>query len=84
MLVNIKALSELAEKLGPVKVARLIGVDYSHLNRVLRKEKTAGLKMITGIQKMCKKEGLNSEEYIFFDEPLSTNNGKAVSLDQAS
>jgi DNA-binding phage protein len=78
LIVNIKALSELADKEGPVKLARTIGVGYPHLYRVLRNEKNAGLRMISGIQRMCRVRGLNVDDYIFFDELLSGNNEISV------
>jgi transcriptional regulator with XRE-family HTH domain len=68
MRVNIQALISLAEGKGwsiPM-LAEKLGVDYSYLNRIINKERNGGSKLISGIYRLCKEEGKDVEEYIFF------------------
>ncbi|MGE5398180.1 MAG: hypothetical protein ACM3MK_11695 [Chitinophagales bacterium] len=52
-------------------LAKRLGIDYSYLYRVLKKEKGAGAKFITGLFQLCKEEGLVFDNYIIMQESLS-------------
>ena len=56
------------------KLAEKIGVDYSHLFRVLNKDKGVGIKLVSGVYKLCLEHGLDANKYIILNKPLSTNN----------
>ncbi|KUO52309.1 MAG: hypothetical protein APF76_04555 [Desulfitibacter sp. BRH_c19] len=77
MLINTIALQKLAEQRNwsIPDLAGKLGVDYSYLFRVLNKEKIGGVKVFKGLYLLCKEEKLDLENYIFFNKPLSTDNG---------
>jgi DNA-binding Xre family transcriptional regulator len=79
--INVDALVELANNKGwkTPDLAAKIGIDYSYLTRIISKEKSGGAKLITGILKLCVEENLNFNDYIFLNNALSVNNGKAES-----
>lgn len=76
MKVNIEKLIKLAEKEGwsTPELAHQLGIDYSYLYRVLKKDKNGGAKLFNGLYQLCKEKGLDVEEYIFLQKTLSTNN----------
>lgn len=79
MKINITSLIKLAETedWSIPELAAQLGVEYSYLYRVLKKEKNGGAKLFNGIYQLCKSKGLNIEDYIFLSNPLSTNNKTA-------
>lgn len=80
MRLNTDALIKLAESKNwsIPELAKRLGVNYSHLFRVLNKEKGAGVKLFTGVYNLCQEEGLDAKQYIFLSEPLSADNGKGI------
>lgn len=71
MIINIKALLQLLKRDfngNQSEMARVFGVERSHLNKVLRSNgKGAGTIICGAIIKYCKKNNLNVEDYIFFN-----------------
>lgn len=76
MRLNTDALIRLAESRNwsIPELAKKLGVDYSHLFRVLNKEKGAGVKLFSGVYNLCREEGLDADEYIFLSSALSADN----------
>ncbi len=50
-----------------VMFARKLDLDYSYVFRVMRGERGVGKKFLTGLIKLCEKEGLDFKEFIFLD-----------------
>lgn len=71
MIINMKALLRLLkEKFGDnqSEMARVFGVQRTHLNKVLRSNgKGAGTTICGAIIKYCKKNDLDVNDYIFFN-----------------
>jgi transcriptional regulator with XRE-family HTH domain len=78
MKVKVGALRKLAKQRGwsIPELAKQLDVDYSYLSRVMNNEKNGGTKVFSGIYALCKQEGLNVDDYIFLNIPLSTNKGE--------
>jgi len=70
MIVNMKALLRLLEenfKGNQSEMARVFGVQRTHLNKVLRSNgKGAGTTICGAIIKYCNKNNLDVNDYIFF------------------
>ncbi|MCK4261082.1 MAG: helix-turn-helix transcriptional regulator [Halanaerobiales bacterium] len=66
MRLNHDAVKRLIENKGwsEVMFAQKLGVDYSYVYRVLRKERGIGKKFITGLMKLCEKEKMNFRKYV--------------------
>lgn len=77
--INVRALQKLMEERGLSirQFAKMLSVDHSYLYRVLVGDKPGGGKVLIGILRLCNAEGLDVADYIFLDDPLSTENGKA-------
>lgn len=60
-------LQKLIEEKGwrKVELARRLGINYSHLLRVLKGERSPGNKFFFGFQKFCKEENLLFEDYVY-------------------
>jgi predicted transcriptional regulator len=50
-----------------VMFARKLNLDYSYVYRVMRGERGVGKKFLTGLMKLCDREGLNFKDFIFLD-----------------
>lgn len=50
-----------------VMFARKLDLDYSYVYRVMRGERGVGKKFLTGLMKLCDKEGLEFKDFIFLD-----------------
>jgi transcriptional regulator with XRE-family HTH domain len=76
MRLNTDELAKLPEEMkwSVPELAKKIGVDYSHLFRVLNKDKGAGVKLLSGVYNLCLEYGLDVNKYIFLSKPLSVNN----------
>lgn len=69
MRLDIKSAKKLLEERGwsEVMFARKLGLDYSYVYRVMRGDRGVGKKFLTGLMKLCEKEGLNFRDYIILD-----------------
>ncbi|HBX22622.1 MAG TPA: hypothetical protein DEF34_03140 [Desulfotomaculum sp.] len=76
MTLNTEELVKLSKEMNwsIPELAKKIGVDYSHLFRVLNKDKGAGVKLLSGVYNLCLEYGLDVNKYIFLNKPLSANN----------
>ena len=68
MQFNHEAFKELAESKGWTvrKLATKLELDYSHVYRVLNRQRGVGLKFISQLAKLCKKEGLNFTDFLSY------------------
>lgn len=66
MQLNLPAVENLIDGRGwtEVKFAQQLGLDYSYVYRVLRKERGIGKKFITGLMILCEKEGLEFKNFV--------------------
>lgn len=66
MVLDYDALHSLIESRGwtEVRLAKRMGLNYSYLFRVLRKERGIGKKFIAGLMKICEEEGLEFKDFI--------------------
>lgn len=66
--LNIDKLLEFSrvEEISIPTLASILGVEYSYLTRVLKKEKSGGIKLFGGIYKLCKERKMDIEEFVFF------------------
>ena len=70
MIINMKALFKLLKETfnnNQSEMARALGVQRTHLNKVLRNNgKGAGTTICGAILKYCDKNNLDAHDYIFF------------------
>lgn len=59
-------------------IANIMGLEYSHIFRVLKGNSKPGKKFIDGIDRFCKKFKINSSDYIFLKSTLSKDNKKEM------
>lgn len=66
MRVNVERLLELQNSRGwnEVMLAKQLNLHYSYVYRVLRNQRNAGIKFIMELFKLCKKEGLDFNEFL--------------------
>ncbi|MFT9495933.1 hypothetical protein [Anaerosolibacter sp.] len=76
MFVNIVKLENLLNNRNwsTYKLSKLLGLDYSYVHRVMKKEATPGSKFINSLIKMCQENNLDVNEYIFLGNALHINN----------
>lgn len=71
MIINMKALLKLLKNAfgdNQSEMARVLGVQRTHLNKVLRSNgKGAGTTICGAIIKYCNKNNLDVHDYIFFN-----------------
>lgn len=71
MIINMKALLKLLKETfdgNQSEMARVLGVQRTHLNKVFRNNgKGAGAVICGAIIKYCQKNNLNVNDYIFFE-----------------
>jgi len=59
--------------------ARLLSLDVAHVHRTLNKKSNAGPKFLGALMVFCNDYGLNFQDYIFLEQPLTAcNDGDAM------
>jgi hypothetical protein len=62
--------------------ARLLSLDVAHVHRTLNKKSNAGPKFLGALMVFCNDYGLNFQDYIFLEQPLTACNDGGAILDK--
>lgn len=73
MEVNIEKLNDTIleikkrEKLSNEEIAQVMGINYSYLFKIIKKQAKPGKKIFDAVTNLCKRYNLNSNDYIFLN-----------------
>lgn len=75
-LINVDAINNYIHKKNwtSYRFSKELGLDYSYVHRVLKKEVNGGNKFISRIIDFCNKNKIKLDEFIFLESPLSNDN----------
>lgn len=75
-LINVDGINDYIYKKSwtSYRFSKELGLDYSYVYRVLKKEVNGGNKFISRLIDFCNKNKINLNEFIFLQPPLSKDN----------
>ena len=84
-LINIDAINDFLSEKGwtSYRLSKELGLDYSYVFRVLKKEVNGGNKFLTRLIEFCNRSKISLNEFIFLGSKLSKDNDVEYSTEIA-